>query len=297
MGIIEEIKKIIKQADLLTKLIIINLVVFICVNLFAVILFLFNVQETDFNSFVFWTAVPSDLKQVFFRPWTIITYMFLHEGFFHLLFNMLFLYWFGQIFVFYIGVKRLLTVYLLGGISGAILYIAAYNIFPVFGSVLHASRALGASASVTAIIVAIAIYRPYQTMNFIIIGPVRLIYIALFFIVLDVIQIKSDNAGGHIAHLGGAIFGFYYIVNFHKGKNIAKRFESFLDTFFSLFNSKPKMKVSFRNQKLTHNDNNSKTLKKAEQEVIDRILEKIKRTGYDSLTKEEKETLFNASKK
>ena len=153
-----------------------------------------------------WLAVPADLGSLIYKPWTLITYMFLHYDFLHILFNMLWLFWFGQLFMQFIIPKRMLSVYLLGGLSGALLYIIAFNLIPAFQPSVPVSIALGASASVYAVVVAVCAYIPDYSMGLLLIGRVKLKYIAIVVVVIDILSISQGNAGGHIAHLGGALF-------------------------------------------------------------------------------------------
>lgn len=292
MDIIDEIKASFKKGSNLTKLIYINLAVFVIIQFIKVIFFLFNSESDFISSVVNQLAVPADYSALIKKPWTFLSYMFLHVGFLHILFNILWLYWFGRIFLEYLDGKKLLSIYLLGGFSGAILYILAYNAFPVFESILPVSVALGASASVLAIVIAISVYVPNYTVYLLFLGPVKLKYIALFTIVLDIISIAGTNPGGHIAHLGGALFGWFYIQQFKKGRDIAKGFNRFMDYIFSFFKPAKKMQVTYKRRASDYDYNKSRAEKQA---VIDRILEKISKSGYDSLTKEEKEILFRQS--
>ncbi len=303
MDIASEIRESFKQGSSLTKLIYINLAVFLAVNIFNIILLLFPINF----SLIKLLAVPASLEALIFKPWTIITYMFLHEGFIHLLFNMLVLFWFGKLFLEYLNQKQLLSVYFLGGISGAIMFILFYNIFPSFAVYRYVSIALGASASVMAVVFAISFYIPNRELHLMFIGPVKIKYIAYAYLFLDVISIAGNggtigsNAGGHIAHLGGALFGYFYILQLHKGRNIAKGFDKFADSVFTMFNRKTpksKMKVKYRTSSTyTHSQEMEYNARKAaNQEDINMILEKISKSGYDSLTSKEKEKLFKASK-
>ena len=291
MSIIDEIKKSFKSGSALIKLIYINIAVFLAVKLIGTFITLLQLN-TGF-SFVAWFAVPADLNNLIYKPWTIFTYMFLHQDFLHILFNMLWLYWFGMIFLHYFDNKKLLSVYVVGGFTGAALYILSFNIFPLFDQVLPMSYALGASASVIAIVIAISVYAPNHTINLLFFGPVQLKYIAVVTIVLDILSIASSNAGGHIAHLGGALFGYLYISQLRKGKNITKGFDRLMDKIFSLFKPRDKFKVTYKRPVSDYEYNKYKA---AEQKDIDKILDKIAKSGYDSLTKKEKEILFKNSK-
>ncbi|MFP4059730.1 MAG: rhomboid family intramembrane serine protease [Bacteroidota bacterium] len=297
MSIADEIKQSFKSGNNLIKLIYINIGVWLAVQLVKIFFFLFAVPVDQVN-FISWFAVPAHFSSLVTKPWTVFTYMFLHEDFLHILFNMLWLYFLGRIFLQYLDEKKLLSVYILGGLTGALIYILAFNIFPVFDQIVTVSYALGASASVMAVVVAIAVYAPdyniYIWLISSITGPIKLKWIAVFTILIDLLSIPSSNSGGHIAHLGGAIFGVIYILQYRKGKNIASGFDRFMDNIFSVFRRrKNRIKVTYH-RPVT--DYDFKMKKKEEQDEIDRILDKIAQGGYDSLTKAEKEKLFRAGK-
>ncbi len=301
MAFVDEIKRMYQTGNIIIKLIFINIAVFIVVGIIGLFSFLFGSTSFENLALIKWLAVPADLKVLLYRPWTIISYMFLHYQFLHILFNMLWLFWFGKIFLEFLSSKQMLNVYLLGGISGAILYILAFNAFPVFKHMVPASFALGASASVYAIVVAISAFAPDYSINLMFIGRVKIKYIAIFVIALDLLSIAGSNAGGHIAHLGGALFGYLFAVQHKKGSDITKGFSNFMDGLADWFKPRRKMKVTenkFRkkSQKPT-TDREFNEQKAADQTEMDRILGKISKSGYDSLTKEEKETLFKFSKK
>lgn len=294
MAFIDEIKKMYQTGNIVIKLIFVNVAVFILVK----ILGLFSLANIDLDT-VKWLAAPANLKVLLYRPWTLISYMFLHYDFMHILFNMLWMFWFGKIFLEFLSSKQLLSVYLLGGFSGAALYLLAYNIFP--GLNPNGPLLLGASASVYAIVVAISAFAPEYSINLMFIGRVKIKYIAIFVIVLDVLSIAGTNAGGHIAHLGGALFGYLFAIQHKKGSDITRIFTGFIDGLADWFQKKPKMKVTKnkyknKNQKPS-TDREYNRQKAADQSEMDRILGKISKSGYDSLTKKEKETLFKYSKK
>ena len=272
------------------KLIIINVGVFALYHFIHLFFFLF--AATDHFMLDKWLAAPSDLNDLAHRPWTLITYMFFHEDFFHLLFNMLCLYWFGRIFCLYFRSSSLINVYLLGGIFGVVSFIAAFNIFPAFTVKLPI---LGASASVLAIVLGISLYVPKYTLNMLFIGPVKLIYIAAFIVFFDIVSISmSNNAGGHIAHLGGALFGYLFTANYRKGKDITIWLDKFFGWCGGLLKPKPKMKIKYKKPPVDDWEYNKQ--KKNDQAEVDRILDKISIGGYDCLTKTEKETLFSQKK-
>lgn len=283
MSIIDEIKQSYRQGGALTKLIYINIAVFIVLRLLQ-----------SFVPLLEWLSVPSMPMVLLFKPWTLLTYMFVHYDFLHILMNMLYLFWFGRIFLEFFNPRQLLGVYLLGGLSGAILYLVAYNFIPVLYQHFPSSILLGASASVMAILFAVARYMPDHRIYLLFFGAVKLKYIALVAFILDLISIPTlENTGGHLAHIGGALFGLLYGGSLAKGKDLTMGFNRFMDNFFSLFSRKPKMTVTHR-RPMTDMEYNKKKVDK--QREIDRILEKIKTSGYDSLTKDEKKTLFEASK-
>jgi len=293
MAIIDEIKESFKKGSTLTRLIYINLAVFILVNLAEAIFFLSN-NHARFSGFLVQLAVPADLSLLLKRPWTLVTYMFTHKGFIHILFNLLWLFWFGKVFLEYFNGKKLVGVYILGGLSGAVFYIVAFNLFPVFNQTLILSIALGASASVTAIAIAVASYVPNYTWNLMFIGRVRIIYVAIALFVISSLIEFTDNTGGKIAHIGGAIFGYLYTVRYKQGKDMTRGLNNFLEKLFVLLRPKPKIRVTHRKSE-TDMDYNKR--KADEQKEVDRILDKIAKSGYSSLSAKEKEILFRQSKK
>jgi membrane associated rhomboid family serine protease len=292
MSIIDEIKQTFKSGSNLTRLIYINLTVFLLVNVVEVFYFLLN-RHDSYSAFLLTFAVPADLNLLIRKPWTPITYMFLHKNFLHILFNLLWLYWFGRIFLEYLDGKKLVGVYVLGGLSGAFLYILAYNIFPVFFKQLEMSYALGASAAVMAIVISISVYVPNYSVYLLFIGRVKIIYIAIIGFLVTSLFDFSINTGGKIAHIGGALFGFLFILQYRKGRDMTRGLNRFLDAIIGLFKPKPKVTVTHRR---TETDYDYNYRKKEEQVEIDQILDKIAKSGYDSLTKEEKEILFRQSK-
>ena len=224
--------------------------------------------------------------------------MFMHAGFMHILFNMLWLYWFGALFLNFFSAKHLRGVYILGGICGGLLYIAAYHIFPYFHPMINYSFMLGASASVLAIVAATAYREPNYPIHLFLFGTIRLKYLALIVIGTDLLFITSSNAGGHIAHLGGALAGLWFAASLSKGSDLTSCINKCLDALVSIVSfkpRKPKMKVHYGTSKQKDYDYNAR--KKAQSDEIDRILDKLKKSGYESLTTEEKKSLFDASKR
>jgi membrane associated rhomboid family serine protease len=301
MNMADEIKLSFRKGNILYRLIFINVAVFVLLGLIFVVLRLFtpgtslgDLRASYSDAFLKYFMVPSVPGELLARPWTVITYMFTHFSFLHILFNMLMLFWFGRIFLQYLTGRQLLSTYLLGGLAGALFYILFVNGFPGLREHLGSSM-LGASASIMAVVIAISFYVPDYTLYMLFIGPVRLKYIALAFIILDVLMIASYNAGGHIAHLGGAVYGYWFITRFRKGHDIGNWVNILLDKIAELFKPRPRLNVSYRKSSGRLSDEEYNRNKVAEQKEVDRILDKIAQGGYESLTKKEKETLFKMS--
>jgi membrane associated rhomboid family serine protease len=289
MNIWDEIKESFKEGSALTRLIYINLGVFLVVRILNVVFFL---SGSPFP-FLDWLALPADFELLASRPWTLITYMFLHFDFLHILFNLLWLFWMGQIFLDYFDQGKLITIYLFGGIFGGLFYVAGYNSFPVFSQIVTDSRLLGASASVIAIVAALAVHAPNHTLHLMFIGPVKMKYIALVSVLMYVIGISSSNAGGNLAHLGGAFWGVIYVLQLRRGFDPGKGTTHLLSNLKNTFSPKPKVKVSYRRP---INDIEYNRQKNQDKTRMNEILEKISKSGYDSLSKEEKEFLFRMGK-
>ena len=284
------------QKSTLPRLILANILVFALVHLVNLVFWLFRLGPSgsgEISLIAEWLAVPSAFSALALKPWTVITYMFLHEDFLHLLFNMMVLYSGGIIFLQYLTEKQLFQTYIFGGLTGALFFILAFNTFPVFEAVNTRAIALGASASVLAILVAISVYVPQYTVNLMFIGPIRLKYLALIFLVLDIFSIQGSNPGGHIAHLGGAFWGFMYIMMLKNKFDFYRIFDIF---------KRSKLKVAYRNTEtqkpkrpLSDEEYNQKRNEYGAR--VDTILDKISKSGYTSLSEEEKEFLFRMSNK
>ncbi|MCX2450652.1 rhomboid family intramembrane serine protease [Pedobacter sp. PLR] len=261
----------------------INVLLFLIVAFMGIPFFLSGIGSVDFPVFIReYLGYPASIAKLPVRFYTVITYQFFHDGFMHLVFNMLWLFWMGKIFLDFLNVRQFHFVYLTGGIAGAAMYTLAYNVFPVFAGTMATATVIGSSASVMAIIVATATLVPDYTIRMLLLGDVKLKYLAMAYVAMDLVGLASANAGGSFTHVGGALFGFAYITLLQKGKDWSK-----------LFKRKPKLKV-VRNE-------NSKSAGKSKpasvnQHDVDAILDKISKSGYDKLSKEEKETLFKASK-
>ena len=291
-NIITDLRQRFRTGSISLQLIYINIGIYLLLTLVSVFLRLFNVQG---DWVIRWLEMPSDVARLLVQPWSIITYMFLHADVLHLLFNMLWLYWFGQLFLYNYSSKHLRGLYLLGGIAGALLYLLFYNIFPYFHGV--SGMMVGASASVLAIVVATAVSMPDYQLRLLLFGQVRLKYVALIVVLTDLLFITSSNAGGHIAHLGGALAGWLFARGIHSGKYDATAWiNKILDAIVGWFHrpSKPRMKVHVGKRAKDYDFN---ARKKAQDDEIDRILDKVRQSGYDGLSAEEKRKLFDASRR
>ena len=289
-----------RQKSALSYLVIINISVWILIQIFRILAFLFDKPDSSsvFSAVIDYLAVPASLPLLLHRPWTLFTYMFLHVSIWHILFNMLWLFWFGRIFLEYLTEKQLLWVYILGGLAGAFAYIIAFNIFPVFAPMIELSYALGASASVMAIVTAIAFYVPNYTLYLLFFGRVKIVYIAIVLFILDFFTIPGGNAGGQIAHIGGALFGFIFIKSLRPSSiSSYSHKDSFSSWFSRMFIVKKKSRDQSRSSRRPVTDDEYNSQKAQQQKRIDMILDKISKGGYDSLTREEKEFLFKSSGK
>jgi membrane associated rhomboid family serine protease len=247
---------------------------------------------------VSYLAMPANLTELLHKAWTPLTYMFLHEGLFHFFFNMMTLFWFGKIFLLYFSEKQLVGLYIIGGLFGAFFYAAAFNLFPYFEPVLHQSILLGASASIMAIILASAVQAPNMELQLMLLGNVKLKYIAVFFVLTSFFGITSDNGGGQLAHLGGALAGYLFIVSLQQGRDLTSLINRILDSLFSLFGPrKLKVRPNPNRQRTTVSDADFNANKARNMQEIDKILDKIKSSGYESLSAAEKKRLFEQGNK
>ncbi|MEF3078672.1 rhomboid family intramembrane serine protease [Winogradskyella poriferorum] len=291
MTIVEDLKYRYKNLDVFGKIIAINVIVFIVVAILT------NLLKLDIVTYF---KLPSIFGKFILQPWSLISYGFLHNDFFHLLFNMLFLFYLSRAASNLFRTKMVLNIYLLGIIAGGLAYLAVFNLihFDFFGP--KNSIMVGASAGVSALLMFIAIYMPKSEIRLFNTFNVKWIHIAVFFVVMDVFRLMSGvNQGGYVAHIGGYVLGYVYASQLVKGKDIGKGFERFMDSIASWFKPKSKLKTVHRTSKKktyagktreefhTYND----------QKKIDLILDKISKSGYESLTAEEKEFLFKAGKK
>lgn len=295
MNVWENIKLTFKKGDALIKLIYVNVGVFLLLKAVLIVLKLFNLSGTFLLS---WLAIPADPTLLLQRFWTPVSYMFLHEGFFHLFFNMLCLYLFGKIFLSVFSERHLVGLYFVGGFIAALFYVLAYNLFPYYEPLVHASILLGASGSIMAIITASAFRLPNMEIRLFLLGGVKLKYVAIATILVSFFGITSSNGGGELAHLGGALTGYLFVLLLNKGIDITLWFNKLIDGIVNLFRPR-RMRV----KKGTHrpnrkmNDAEYNMHKAQNMAEIDRILDKIKASGYDSLSSDEKRRLFEQGKR
>jgi membrane associated rhomboid family serine protease len=286
-----------RGGNAVTQLILINVIVFVSLILLRTLSYLTGLGSL-YEFITINLGLPAYILHFLYKPWTIITYFFTHEQFLHIIFNMLNLYWFGQLIREYLGNKRLVSLYFLGGLAGGVLYLLFYNLIPYFEHRAALAVMIGASASVLAIIVAAATLLPDYSFNLILLGPVRIKYIAAFLVVLSISGAVGDNAGGNIAHLGGAVIGFIFMKQLQRGNDMGKPIHAISDFFRNLFSGRPSMKATFNSAgPKTKSTVGANPAGRPDQLEIDLILDKISASGYESLTKEEKQKLFRASQK
>jgi|TARA_B100000902_G_C27319925_1_gene923687 membrane associated rhomboid family serine protease len=275
-----------KDDNGLVKIILINVIIFVSISILEVFITLSG-GGVIFKTFINNLMLPASFTTFILQPWSLISYFFLHLSFGHILWNMLFLYWFGKIIHDNIGNNAVISLYVLGGIVGGLSYMALFNIIPFYGDRVSDSLMLGASAGVFSIVAGSATLLPNYTFYLLFLGPIRIKYIALFYILLSFLDVTGSNAGGEIAHLGGALIGYLFIRQLQNGINMGDG----VIKIINLFNTKPYSKAEKKEQKREEQKSD------ISQDEIDKILDKISDSGYSSLSKKEKEKLFNASKK
>ena len=285
----EQLNIRIHQLNSAEKLILINVVCFVLPMLIKTVLFLFNISSTNFFN---WFELSASMIDLSTKPWSIITYSFLHSGFFHLFWNMYLLFFSSKLFLNLFPSNTFFNVYFLGVVVGGITFILSYTFFPAFQN--SSPVMIGASAGVMAVFIFMSTYSPDLEIRLILFN-VKLRYLGIAFLLLDVVQIPYGNAGGHLAHLGGAILGFYYVKQLKNGKDIGKPFENFIDKIINIFRKKPKMRTVFKREK-SQKINKKVSNAGEKQKRIDRILDKISISGYESLTQAEKDFLFKVGK-
>ncbi len=285
----QDIQDKLRRLNVFEKIIIINVIVFV------VGWFIFRFLHIPREESLTWLELPKNFSEFIVKPWSIITYGFTHYGFFHILFNLLVLYFVSRAMVNLFNNKLSLNVYFLGILIGGLSFLLVYNVLPESYSV-HVGALVGASAGVRALLIFLCAYLPYKEAQFFLIR-IKLWHIGLVIVILDVVGLFSMNQGGNVAHIGGDLLGYLYAVQLQKGMDIGKGFERFLDGIASIFKTKSTLKTVHRTKKKPfagHNKNEFSEFNK--QKRIDLILDKISKSGYESLTKEEKEFLFKAGK-
>ena len=267
------------------KIILINVICFVMPMLLNVLFFLFNTPTSAYMSLL---QLSPNLGIFITRPWTLVTYAFIHSGFFHLLWNMVLLFYAGRLLLNLFPDRIFINNYFLGVIAGGFIFITSYALFPVFQGTYPPM--IGASAGVMAVFIFICAYTPDQEIRFFFINA-KLKYLGIAYFIIDVIQIPYGNAGGHLAHIGGAVFGYLYARQLTNGKDIGAGFQNIWQSIFQ----KKQLKTVYRSP---HKKSPPKKTHKYgdHQNKIDTILDKISKSGYDSLSKEEKDYLFRAGK-
>ena len=289
MALKDQIRSRVQQMNSAEKLILFNIICFIFPLFLKTLFFLFAIP---FGTFISFFELSSDWRTLFFRPWSIVTYSFIHSGFFHLFWNMYLLYFSSRLFLNLFSVKIFLNVYFLGVVVGAFTFLFSYALFPAFQNA--APSMIGASAGVMGIFVFISTYSPDQEIR-IIFFNLKLRYLAIGFVLMDIIQIPYGNAGGHLAHLGGAGLGFLYAQRLQKGIDIGLPFERFIAKTTDLFKKKPTLRTVHK-KKISRKTKSTVTSDTLHQKQIDSILDKISTSGYESLSQKEKDYLFQAGK-
>ena len=287
----DQLRYRIQQLNGAEKLILINVICFVLPLFVKTLLFLFNIPS---GVFLGWFELSSSWGDLLFKPWTLVTYSFLHSGFFHLFWNMYLLFFASRLFLNLFQEKTFFNVYFLGVLVGGFTFMTSYALFPAFQN--SSPMMIGASAGVMAVLIFMATYSPDLEVRLILFN-VKLRYLGLAFVLLDVIQIPYGNAGGHLAHIGGAALGFFYVQRLNKGTDIGIPFERFVDSILKIFKKKSSLKTVYRNTSNKKAQDSSAQKDSNFQKRIDEILDKISASGYESLTKEEKEFLFRAGKK
>ena len=287
MSTFDNLKYKFQRFTIAEKLIVLNVIFFVIPFFLKTLLYLFNIPSTTFLS---WFHLLPSLTEVLYRPWTLITYSFLHGSFMHILWNMILLYFVSRMYLNLFSEQQFLKNYLLGVLVGGLVFLIGYNLFPVFNGMYP--PLVGASAGVMAVLIFVATYTPNQEVRLLFINA-KLQYIGIALVVVDILQIPNGNAGGRLAHLGGAFVGFLYANQLQKGNDIGSGLDRIWNFISSLFvaNKAKNMHTVHRSETVSKN----KT-KNGQQQKIDEILDKISTSGYESLTQEEKDFLFRAGK-
>ena len=290
MNFQDQLRYRLQQLNEAEKLILINVICFVLPLFLKTLFYLFNIPS---NVMIGWFELSAEWSDLLFKPWTIFTYSFMHSGFFHLFWNMYLLYFASRLFLNLFSPRTFFNVYFLGVLLGGLTFMLSYSVFPAFQ---YASPIMvGASAGVMAVLIFMATYSPDLEVR-IIFFTVKLRYLGIAFVLLDLIQIPYGNAGGHLAHLGGAALGYLYVKRLDQGVDIGLPFENFTNRMLNLFKKQSKLKTVHK-RKASSNSKKKVTTQEVDQSKIDSILDKISKSGYDSLTQKEKDFLFQAGKK
>ena len=303
MSIVQDIRTAFSRRDnALVKIIWLNVLVFAAIVLLEAVVYLAQ-APTVLQRVMSQLELSANPGVLLRHPWTLLSYAFTHKGFFHILWNMLNFYWFGQLIQEYLGDRRLVSIYILGALAGAAVFLLSYNLIPILQPYAAAGQpVIGASAGVTAVIVAAATLLPDYTFMLLLIGPVRIKWIAAAVVLISLAGVNSGNTGGEITHLGGALLGFLFIKQLQAGRDLGRPVQAVGNWFSNLTSNRPAMRVSSTNRRPepVAASSTSSAKKPAApgqplQDEIDNILDKISRSGYESLSKEEKQKLFRAS--
>ena len=293
-----------KPNNTLVQLILVNTVVFLAL-LLAKVGFQMGQNMAMYDLIRSQLMIPGGIVDFLHKPWTLFTYFFAHDEIFHILYNMLFLYWFGRLIDEYLGNRRLVGLYIMGGVAGGLVYLLMYNTVPYFQGMADSARMLGASAAAFSVAVGAATLLPNYTFHLLFFGPVRIKYIVFFFIIMSIAQSAGANAGGNLAHLGGALMGFFYVKLLQNGTDLGRPIYWLMEGWSSMLRPKPAVKVSYRQRSsastqaspFASTGSAPSSLSTPDQDEVDMILDKISRSGYESLTREEKQKLFRASQR
>lgn len=293
MSLLDDLKLQLRTGDITMRLIILNVLLFAVPNIIAGIASLLGYNF----DFLYYVSLSSSIADLLWKPWSILTYSFFHAGIWHIVFNLIMLNFASKVFMTYFTQKQLLGLYVSGGLFAGIIYLISYNLFP---ALINLSAAVvGASASVMAILFAVATYAPNMQLRLLIVGNVKLWHIAIVFLIIDFLQLSSTNTGGHLAHLGGALFGYIFTLQLKKGTDLTNWFTNTVVFFQKITDTRKRtpFKKVHRNFKPKPKPEPSKIVQKdTVQQQIDAILDKISKSGYESLSKAEKEYLFRAGK-
>ena len=299
MAIIDDIKFAYRRGSMLMRFIFINIAVCVILHLATLVAWMITGDQA---AVLQWVELPSDLSLLIRRPWTLVTYMFSHYALLHILFNMLWLYWLGRIFMEYFSPKQLTGVYLLGGWGGALLFLLAYNLMPSLAG--NSVFLIGASASVLAVIVATAVYAPDYKIGLLFLGEVAIKWVAIVTVAIYLIGMETGNIGGNIAHIGGALVGAWFALRIKRGRDITRPLNAVLDAVVGIFNGRSFSWPAARRgnkarpqQSTTQQRQQSSRFDTVSEEELDRVLKKIKDAGYDALTDAERDMLFKASRR